>query len=116
MEMMINRAFTRKEQTAQRMGNFFVVLCCLYVLFLTQSVSAQPRNITDFNKDWKFYLGNDSLASQPAYNDAAWRNLPLPHDWSIEGDFNRNDPATTQAAALPTGIGWYRKTFVLPSN
>jgi beta-galactosidase len=86
------------------------------MLFIAQSAFAQSRIIIDFNKDWKFYLGNDSLANKPGYNDSKWRKLSLPHDWSIEGAFNEKEPATTQSAALPTGIGWYRKTFVLPGT
>ena len=58
-------------------------------------------------------LGDDSLAFQPAYNDSNWRVLNLPHDWSIEGEFSADAPATTEGGALPTGIGWYRKTFNL---
>lgn len=47
-------------------------------------------------------------------DDTGWRTLSLPHDWSIEGDF---DPALTSATAyLPGGIGWYRKRFVLPGH
>jgi beta-galactosidase len=40
----------------------------------------------------------------------------LPHDWSIEADFSKANPATNQGGALPGGIGWYRKTFVLPNS
>jgi beta-galactosidase len=75
---------------------------------------SSPRTIIDFNKDWKFFLGDDSLASGAQYNDATWRDITLPHDWSIEGKFNETNPATTQGGALPGGIGWYRKSFVLP--
>ena len=28
--------------------------------------------------------------------------------------FQKDFPATTQGGALPGGIGWYRKTFILP--
>lgn len=89
----------------------------LFILFLLQlqNLFAQsPRSIIDFNKNWKFYLGNDSAAINPNYNDAAWRKLSLPHDWSIEGNFSKYHPATTQGGALPGGIGWYRKTFTVP--
>ncbi|HKO81924.1 MAG TPA: glycoside hydrolase family 2 TIM barrel-domain containing protein, partial [Chitinophagaceae bacterium] len=88
---------------------FFAVLIILHLV-----VQAQPRNTIDFNKDWKFLWEDDSAAIQPAYDDSKWRQLSLPHDWSIEGDFSKDHPATTQGGALPTGIGWYRKTFVLP--
>jgi beta-galactosidase len=90
--------------------------CILFfVLMMLQNSFAQsPRSILDFNKDWRFFLGDDSTATNTNYNDAAWRNLTLPHDWSIEGDFSKDNPATTQGGALPGGIGWYRKIFTVP--
>lgn len=72
------------------------------------------RKTESFNNGWKFFLGNDSLASQPAYNDSQWRKLNLPNDWSIEGRFSKDAPCKTDGGALPTGIGWYRKIFNLP--
>ena len=87
-----------------------------FLLFLDVGAFAQVRSVIDFNKDWKFFLGNDSTASQTLYDDSKWRKLSLPHDWSIESDFSNDYPATTQGGALPGGIGWYRKTFTLPTS
>lgn len=84
------------------------------ILLFYQTAFLQPRSEIDFNKGWKFLLGDDNVAKEPVYDDSKWRRLSLPHDWSIEGDFAKENPATTQGGALPTGIGWYRKTFVLP--
>ena len=84
-------------------------------LFWSADLSAQ-RNRLDFNEGWKFYKGDDSTARQTSYNDKSWRSLHLPHDWSIEGDFSAAHPATFHQGALPTGIGWYRKTFSLPAG
>ena len=90
--------------------------CWLFAFHVTQTFAqTSPRVIIDFNKGWKFYLGNDSAAINPGYDDSKWRMLDLPHDWSIEGNFSENNPATTQGGALPNGIGWYRKTFLLPA-
>lgn len=86
----------------------------LLIVFITGN--AQNRTTVLFTKDWKFYLGDDSAASQPAFNDANWRSLDLPHDWSIELPFNEHSPAGTGGAALDGGTGWYRKTFVLPAD
>ena len=63
-----------------------------------------------------FFLGNDSLAIDPEFDDSRWRRLSLPHDWSIEYDFSKDHPATTQGGALPGGIGWYRKIFTIPPS
>lgn len=72
---------------------------------------AQGRAVIPFDAQWKFFLGDDSAASAPGYNDTHWRVLDLPHDWSIEGAFSKDAPSTIQEGALPTGIGWYRKSF-----
>ena len=85
-------------------------------LLLSLISSAQVRSVADFNNGWKFFSGNDSLASNTNYNDAQWRSLNLPHDWSIESNFSSSFPATNQGGALPGGIGWYRKTFTVPAS
>jgi len=85
------------------------------------SVGATPtdrmtRSRTSFNKDWKFYLGDEPSAKSQAFNDTKWRKLTLPHDWSIEGKFDEKNPAKPEGGGLPTGIGWYRKTFTAPAD
>ncbi len=92
--------------------NYIQLLCLLFISFAS---SAQVRKTIDFNKDWKFFLGNDSLAYEEVHDDSKWRKLSLPHDWSIESDFKKEAPATNQGGSLPGGIGWYRKTFVVPA-
>ncbi len=90
---------------------FYTVL-----LLICITVSAQVRTVIDFNKDWKFSLGDDSTAMQSRFSDMKWRKLNLPHDWSIESNFTKDALATNQGGSLPGGIGWYRKTFVLPAS
>ncbi|TFF40987.1 glycoside hydrolase family 2 protein [Mucilaginibacter psychrotolerans] len=72
------------------------------------------RTVADFDKGWKFHLGDVKDADQASAADKDWRSLNLPHDWSIEGTFNKDNPATPEGGALPGGIGWYRKTFTVP--
>ncbi|HEX3168012.1 MAG TPA: beta galactosidase jelly roll domain-containing protein, partial [Chitinophagaceae bacterium] len=98
------------------MQKLFFHIAFVFCLVLQLNTFAQVRSVIGFNKEWKFYLGDDSLAKEPSYNDSKWRKLSLPHDWSIESDFKKDFPATTQGGALPGGIGWYRKTFILPSS
>jgi beta-galactosidase len=74
------------------------------------------RMIESFNGSWKFYLGQVTNAQDSSFNDAGWRSLNLPHDWSIEGKFAKDNPAGTGGGALPGGMGWYRKTFSLPDS
>ncbi|MFO7853306.1 MAG: beta-galactosidase GalB [Bacteroidota bacterium] len=72
-----------------------------------------PREKINFNTGWKFHHGDYDNAQLPGYEDSGWRLLNLPHDWSIEGEFSKDHPATVGGGALPGGIGWYRKTFSL---
>ena len=85
------------------------------IMMVSCSSSEQKvRDISDFDQNWKFNLGDVPEASGPAFNDSSWRVLNLPHDWSIEGKFSKDNPATPGGGALPGGIGWYRKTFTVP--
>ncbi len=67
-----------------------------------------------FDSDWKFCLGKS--VGQPvslSFDDSSWRTLDLPHDWAIEGDFHVKNPSGSVGGALPGGIGWYRKHFII---
>jgi len=87
-----------------------IIIALLGVSFV---VFAGPRKTELFTKNWRFNLGDVTDGQKPELNDSKWRMLDLPHDWSIEGEFNKDNPATPGGGALPGGIGWYRKTFSL---
>lgn len=97
-----------------------ILLVVTTFLFLQSQTYAQLkiRKVENFNKNWSFYyadttdLKNDYKAA--GFNDASWRKLNLPHDWSIELGFSKDNPASPEGGALPGGIGWYRKTFLIP--
>jgi beta-galactosidase len=76
---------------------------------------AAPRTRDSFDFGWKFLKGDARGAHLPNFADAAWRDVDLPHDWSIEGQFNGSEPSSGNGAYLPTGIGWYRKRFRMPA-
>ena len=93
----------------------------LAALFCLQSYAQlKVRKVENFNKDWKFYYADTTDLKDDYknanYNDASWRKLNLPHDWSIEGEFKKDNPASPEGGALPGGIGWYRKSFTLPQD
>ncbi|HSC55034.1 MAG TPA: glycoside hydrolase family 2 TIM barrel-domain containing protein [Phnomibacter sp.] len=92
--------------------------CVFFLLWMVLGacVYAQPRIVQPFNKDWKFLLADDSLASGENYKEVSWRRLSLPHDWSIESNFSSVYPAGNGGGALPGGVGWYRKTFMVPAS
>ncbi|MFD2287674.1 hypothetical protein ACFSOV_16300 [Pedobacter petrophilus] len=61
----------------------------LLSLMKNQTPNDEVRSRTSFNKDWKFFLGDEPGARSPAFTDTKWRKLTLPHDWSIEGKFDQ---------------------------
>ena len=105
--------------------------------------SSRDRN---FDADWRFHRGDIPEAETPGFNDADWRVLDVPHDWSIEDAsplvnqgptqnsgaggiasppraFEVVGPFTPESAGGPAtghtlgGTGWYRKHFKLdPSS
>ena len=58
--------------------------------------------------------GADVAYTQPAFDDHAWRELDLPHDWAIEGEV-KQDYAGETAKLKYWGPVWYRKHFDIPA-
>ena len=93
-------------------------LLLIFLSVIIGMISCSPsqndntRQRTSFNDNWRFSLGDVEGASVFTFDDNDWRQLNLPHDWAIEGDFSKDNPSGIGGGALPGGIGWYRKTFV----
>ena len=94
-----------------RMKTFLALVCFAAATLLRAETS--PRIHEKFDFDWRFQMGDIAEASAADFNDAAWRKLDVPHDFSVEGEFSRTNASGT--GFLPTGIAWYRKSFVVPA-
>jgi len=95
--------------------------CALLSPFASRIVSgtipaSSPRVVKSFDSDWRFHQGDLSNADKIEFDDSSWRKLDVPHDWSIEGPFDKDNPTRGSGGFLPAGIGWYRKHFTLPTN
>lgn len=75
-----------------------------------------------FDFDWRFFRGGAQRAEMPDYDDSKWRQVDLPHDWSIEdlpGKSTPFDPAAVSQVSggfTVGGTGWYRKKFTVPAD
>lgn len=78
--------------------------------------SNAPRLVLAADSNWKFLLGDPSGAEAPSFTDTTWRNVDLPHDWSIEGRPDPQNPSGSGEGFYPAGVGWYRKTFSAPAG
>lgn len=92
------------------------IAALLFAVVAPQTAVADVPRSQSFDRDWRFCLGDVKGAEAVDYDDKAWRMLDLPHDWSIEGTVAKDAPAGNDGGYLPTGIGWYRKTFTLPKT
>ncbi len=83
-----------------------ILFIYLFTVLANSSAYTQTISQKDFNNNWKFKLDSVNNYSATNVNDNNWRTLNLPHDWSIEGTFSKDNPATPGGGALPGGIGW----------
>ncbi len=81
----------------------------IFCLSLCSILLVQARDRMCFDAGWRFLQADSACMSEDKYDDTHWRQLNLPHDWAIEGDFLVSNPSGASGGALPGGIGWYRK-------
>ncbi len=101
---------------------FYSKVLTIVFLLLTGGILAHAQNHSNagrkqlFDYDWKFAQGDKTSAQSRDFDDTGWRNLDLPHDWSIEGKTHPKNPTGNAGGYFPAGIGWYRKTFKVPGE
>ena len=87
----------------------------LFAFFCHHSISAVDASGQDidpasnrqlnFNDDWLFCLGEARGFQQPDFDDSGWRPREIPHDWSVEGAFDPDNPSGGSGGFLPAGTG-----------
>jgi beta-galactosidase len=102
-----------------KITNAFVLLLAA-LAFAPAPARAQkaekPARVTQsFDAGWRFFKGDVRGAERPEFDDSSWRLLDVPHDWSIEGPFDEQNPTGKAGGYLPAGFGWYRKHFIAPA-
>ena len=93
---------------------FFLLLIVQIEINAENPAQNNKRSLMVFN--WKFQLGDVEGAEKISFDDNNWRNLDIPHDWSIEREINKDAPAGGNGGYFPTGIGLYRKHFKVTEN
>jgi beta-galactosidase len=73
-----------------------------YVLTIDAVQSARPTG----------NIGEEVAYTKQDFDDSSWRQMNLPHDWGIEGNFQQELPGETGKRPW-AGIGWYRKHFAI---
>jgi beta-galactosidase len=111
-----------------------VIFALLVLWCFASPASAASRERLSLDTGWLFHLGEVPApsvkghgmsyhngkangaggAAAADFDDSAWRRLDLPHDWAVEGPFDRNENASQ--GYRPRGIGWYRRYLQLPES
>ena len=65
--------------------NLFLRSAMLLGPLFPAAAAGERRETVNFNREWKFQLGDVSGAEAVAFNDAAWEGANLPHSFS-EGE------------------------------
>ena len=86
-------------------------------------------NANDQHKDFDFATipfffakaGYGDGPASPKFDDRTWRTVNLPHDWAVELPFDRRGDGNHGSKAIgrnfpESSVGWYRKTFTIPSE
>lgn len=72
------------------------------------------KTIISICENWRFHYGECEEAFYKGFDDSNFKNVTLPHDWSVEYPFERTNSSGT--GYLSGGIGWYRLHFKLPKE
>ncbi len=92
---------------------------------LTAPMAGAPRRVCSLDEGWRFHLGEAPDAVAPDYNDSAWRQVDVPHDYVVEGSFVPSDPGTSPGskpswfslhAFLPVKSAVYRRELPIPAD
>src|SRR3954451_19293501 len=88
------------------------------------AANASGRRTVALRDSWRFALvnpggitdptGEYTDAAVPGYDDSGWREIAVPHDWSIELAPTTGNGTTSGTGFFPGGLGWYRLAFTLP--
>ena len=69
-----------------------------------------------FDFDWRFTLAAPAGAEAPGFDDSAWTSVQLPHDWSMTLPYlSPEEGGKGSMGFMQGGLGWYRKTFAVPT-
>ena len=113
----------RNHRNALKMSALFVFSLMLFTSGLMAQNNSPLRSIS-FDSTWRFTKDSVTNAEQSDFNDSKWRNVDLPHDWSIEdlpnqtpdqivGPFSKSSIGRAATGWTVGGTGYYRKKFVV---
>ena len=111
----------------QKLYTLFILLCSLGVIAACNGeTETSPRCDMLLRDGWRFTREISDSAHMREFDDSAWDQVTIPHDWAISGPFEPNNDmwytksgkdSPGRTGSLPwTGLGWYRREFSAPAG
>ncbi|MGL1890710.1 MAG: DUF4982 domain-containing protein [Spirochaetaceae bacterium] len=69
--------------------------------------------MTNYNKDWYFSLSDRDENKNVQFDHSSWERIQIPHDWSRDFPYDKNETSGKRGGFVRTGIGWYRKELYI---
>ena len=86
------------------MRSIYSLLFLLITLGLSSCSEKKPTlREQSFDEEWLFYRGDIVEGERSDLDDSQWRQVNLPHDWSIEDIPGTNSPFTADAVTAVSG-------------
>ena len=67
----------------------YASILTLYSAIVSAAFASQ-RDVSLLEDGWKFHFGDAAGAAQPFFDDSAWEDVHVPHDWAIGKPFDMN--------------------------
>ncbi len=107
-----------------------ILLALLSLCFIVSLKAQRVEQVLD--KSWRFTRADSTIFKDVTYDDRAWQEVRVPHDWAIYGPFSSSNDKQNLAISqdgqtkvrehagrtggLPfVGVGWYRHKLDLPN-
>jgi len=118
------------------MTNHFLRTLGVAVLATSSLYMSAQRKEVQLNNGWKFSRAEQLDAVAPStvgYDDKKWQSVSVPHDWAVNGPFDKEidkqtvaivqngekeaTEKTGRSGSLPwIGAGWYRTSFTVEKD
>lgn len=100
----------------------------MFLAFMACTLTVAAQRTETLIRNWRFSHSDNPAQAAPDYNDRKWERVRVPHDWAIDGPFDKEidkqvvaieqngekeaTEKTGRSGSLPwIGCGWYRTTI-----
>jgi beta-galactosidase len=99
-----------------KIRSLLIAFSLIWSISLYSQSAEIGRRIINFDEGWSFQGEISHWTWRYKWGSDHWEKVNLPHDWSIKGPFDKDEPSGEYGAYLPTGTGVYRKSFILDKS